>query len=117
VPIDSLLSSIVDTTCFSIDRCKFELLQKDQSRPHSIDSPKAYRKTSSFEFNNCRLKQSVCLTCLYTKVKRCWKWVCSSMKRRVLQTLWKACAHGVLLFDASFSKTGFLTCNLLTKIV
>jgi len=45
---NSLLTPIVESTYLNRDMCKFEPLQKDESRWHSTDSLKAYRSTSAF---------------------------------------------------------------------
>jgi len=47
--IDSLLTSIVESTYLKRDMCKFESSQKDESRWQSTDSSKAYRNTSAFK--------------------------------------------------------------------
>ena len=47
--IDSLLTTIVESTYLNRDMCKFESSQKDESRWQSTDSSKAYRKTSAFK--------------------------------------------------------------------
>jgi len=50
--IDSLLTPIVESTYLNRDMCKFESLQKDESRWKSTDSSKAYRNTSAFKYFN-----------------------------------------------------------------
>ena len=50
--IDSLLTLIVESTYLNRDMCKFESSQKDESRWQSTDSPKAYRNTSAFKWQN-----------------------------------------------------------------
>ena len=47
--IDSLLTTIVESTYLNRDMCKFESSQKDESRWQSTDSSKVYRNTSAFK--------------------------------------------------------------------
>ena len=47
--IDSLFTPIVESAYLNRDMCKFEPLQKDESRWQSTDSSKAYRNTSAFK--------------------------------------------------------------------
>ena len=47
--IDSLLTSIMESTYLNRDICKFESSQKDESKWQSTDSSKAYRNTSAFK--------------------------------------------------------------------
>ena len=48
--IISLFTPIVESTYLSIDMCKFESSQKDESRTQSSDSSEAYRKPSAFNW-------------------------------------------------------------------
>ena len=48
--IDSLLVSPVEWSYLNTDMCKFEISQKDESRPQSADSSKACRKPIAFTF-------------------------------------------------------------------
>jgi len=70
--IESFLSPIMESTYLNSDMCKFESLQKDESRWQSTDSLKAYRNTSA-------LKCSWILHFSYF----CWAWVLSDCSRFV----------------------------------
>jgi len=82
--IDSLLTPIVESTYLNGDMCKFEALQKDESRAQSTDSSKAYRtlvllsvaKSISVTGNTILLTKNKYDTCEYThKPVVCgWSW-------------------------------------------